>query len=124
MRAVIVESFERIHRSNLVGMGVVPLQFSDGTDRWSLDLDGNETVTIRGLADGPWPCQEVIATFTRSDGSVQETVLLCRINTDAEIDYMRHGGILHYVLRQLPEAAWPTKTRSGRVGDPELSPDP
>ena len=100
----IAESFERIHRSNLVGMGVVPLQFPDGTDRRSLGLDGDETVTIRGLADGLRPRQEVTATFTRPDGSTQETALLCRIDTDTEIDYMHHGGVLHYVLRQLSEA--------------------
>ena len=103
VQAVIAESFERIHRSNLVGMGVVPLQFPDGTNRQSLGLDGDETVTIRGLADGLRPRQEVTATFTRADGSTQETALLCRIDTDTEIDYMHHGGVLHYVLRQLSE---------------------
>ena len=101
VRAVIVESFERIHRSNLVGMGVLPLQFKDGATRQSLGLDGSETVTISGLASDLKPRMDVPCTITRADGSSQSISLLCRIDTENEVDYYRHGGILHYVLRQL-----------------------
>ena len=101
VRAVIVESFERIHRSNLVGMGVLPLQFKDGASRQSLDLDGSETITISGLAADLNPRMDVPCQITRADGSSQDISLLCRIDTENEVDYYRHGGILHYVLRQL-----------------------
>jgi aconitate hydratase len=101
VRAVIAESFERIHRSNLVGMGVVPLVFAEGTSWKTLGLTGNETVTIRGLAGGLKPRQMLEAEITAADGRKTRVPLTCRIDTLDELDYFRHGGILHYVLRQL-----------------------
>jgi aconitate hydratase len=99
VKAVIAESFERIHRSNLVGMGVLPLQFHPGTDRRSLALDGIESFDITGMAAGITPGMEVQVTVTRKDGGVTAFPALCRIDTVDEVDYFRHGGILHYVLR-------------------------
>ncbi|WP_417512913.1 aconitate hydratase AcnA [Minwuia sp.] len=101
VKAVIAESFERIHRSNLVGMGVLPLVFKDGQTRKSLKLDGSEEISLSGIADGIKPRQDVACTIKRSDGSTEEIQLLCRIDTADEVDYYRHGGILHYVLRRL-----------------------
>ena len=103
IRAVLVESFERIHRSNLVGMGILPLQFKTGMTRKTLDLDGSETYTIRGLADIQ-PRQDVTVEITRADGSREDIVVTCRIDTLDELSYMRHGGILPYVLRNLAGA--------------------
>ena len=105
IKAVVTESFERIHRSNLVGMGVLPLQFPEGTTRKSLGLKGDEIVDIHGIADGITPRMAVPCTITKSDGSKIELELLCRIDTANEVDYYRHGGILHYVLRNLSQAA-------------------
>ena len=106
VRAVIVESIERIHRSNLIGMGVLPLVFKDGQDRKSLKLDGTETWDLTGLADGITTAMDVAAKITRADGSTEDITLLCRIDTLDEIDYYLHGGILQYVLRRmLAEAA-------------------
>jgi aconitate hydratase len=105
IRAVIVESFERIHRSNLVGMGVLPLVFKNGETRKSLGLDGTEEIDLSGLAGGIRPGMDVKCTIRRADGSTHETTLLCRIDTLDEVDYFRHGGILHYVLRQLLQAS-------------------
>ena len=101
VKAVIAESFERIHRSNLVGMGVLPLQFPTGTDRKTLKLDGTETFDIEGLTGGLKPRQKLSLTITRADGKKEKVELLCRIDTVDEIDYFRNGGILHYVLRSL-----------------------
>ncbi len=101
VKAVIVESFERIHRSNLVGMGVLPLQFKDGVTRETLGLEGMETFDITGLVDGIEPRMDVACTVTRADGSTEEITLLCRIDTADEVEYYRHGGILQYVLRRL-----------------------
>ncbi|MBT5928102.1 MAG: aconitate hydratase, partial [Verrucomicrobia bacterium] len=101
VRAVVAASFERIHRSNLVGMGVLPLQFEEGQTVKSLNLDGSETFDIVGLTDELKPRQELQLRITRSNGEQIEVTLRCRIDTDIEIDYYRHGGILHYVLRQL-----------------------
>jgi len=101
VRAVIAESFERIHRSNLVGMGVLPLVFADGTTWKALDLKGDETVTIRGLAAGLEPRQTLTAEIAYSDGRTASVPLTCRIDTLDEMEYFRNGGILHYVLRQL-----------------------
>jgi aconitate hydratase len=101
VRAVIAESFERIHRSNLIGMGVVPLTFEPGTSWKSLGLTGAETVTIHGLASGLKPRQTMTAEITFADGRVQKVPLLCRIDTLDELDYYKNGGILQYVLRQL-----------------------
>ncbi len=101
VKAVVAESFERIHRSNLVGMGVLPLVFKDGVTRKSLKLDGSETFDIKGIADGLQPRMDVDCTIKRADGSEETIQLLCRIDTLDEVEYYRHGGILHYVLRQL-----------------------
>ncbi|WP_435312394.1 aconitate hydratase AcnA [Primorskyibacter sedentarius] len=100
VKAVIAESFERIHRSNLVGMGVVPFEFTGGDTRKSLNLTGDETVSISGL-DTITPLQEVPCTITYADGTVKEITLKCRIDTAIEIEYIEHGGVLHYVLRNL-----------------------
>ncbi len=101
VKAVIVESFERIHRSNLVGMGILPLQFQDGQDRKTLELDGSETFDIFGLSEGITPRMEVPCEITRADGSRKEIALLCRIDTLDEVEYYRHGGILQYTLRKM-----------------------
>ena len=101
VRAVVVESFERIHRSNLVFMGVLPLVFKDGQNRKSLKLDGTEQISLSGIADGVKPRQDISCTITRADGSSETISLLCRIDTADEVDYYKHGGILHYVLRRL-----------------------
>ncbi len=101
VRAVIAQSFERIHRSNLVGMGVMPLVFEDGTSWQSLGLTGAETVTIDGLSGDLKPRQMLEAAITFADGGSTTIPLLCRIDTEDELDYFRNGGILPYVLRQL-----------------------
>ncbi len=101
VKAVITESFERIHRSNLVGMGVLPLCFAEGVSRTSLGLTGEETVDLAGLAVGITPGMTVTATFTAPDGSAQTCDLLCRIDTEDEVAYFNNGGILQYVLRNL-----------------------
>ncbi len=103
VKAVIVESFERIHRSNLVGMGVLPLEFKPGVSRKTLRLDGTELFDISGIADGIVPRQDVACRITRADGSVEEIALVCRIDTLDEVEYFRHGGILQYVLRKLAQ---------------------
>ncbi|MGH6695468.1 aconitate hydratase AcnA [Sphingopyxis sp.] len=100
VRTVIVESFERIHRSNLVGMGVLPLQFQDGDTRETLGLTGDDTFTITGVADLK-PRQTVTVNVTRPDGSTFSFDTLCRIDTANEVEYYMNGGILHYVLRKL-----------------------
>ncbi len=99
IRTVIVESYERIHRSNLVGMGILPLQFMDGESAASLGLTGRETIDINGLGDGP--AKEVTVTATDDAGAVKTFRARVRIDTPQEVEYYRHGGILHYVLRQL-----------------------
>jgi aconitate hydratase len=99
VKAVICESFERIHRSNLVGMGVVPLQFQNGESWTSLGLTGKETVSLKGI-EGIKPRSEVTLEITFEDGSKKTTQLLARIDTENELDYVNNGGILHYVLRQ------------------------
>jgi aconitate hydratase len=104
VRAVIAQSFERIHRSNLVGMGVLPLIFEPGTTWQTLGLKGDETVTIRDLANVQ-PRQTMTADITSADGTVRQVPLLCRIDTLDELEYFRNGGILHYVLRNLAAAA-------------------
>ncbi|RIK96338.1 MAG: aconitate hydratase AcnA [Proteobacteria bacterium] len=101
VRAVICQSFERIHRSNLVGMGVLPLTFEDGTSWASLGLKGDEQVTIRGLQGELKPRQKLVAEIVSSDGTLRQVPLLCRIDTLDELEYYRNGGILHYVLRRL-----------------------
>jgi aconitate hydratase len=101
VRAVITESFERIHRSNLVGMGVLPLVFPEGVTRKTLGLDGTETFDIMGIAGTITPRMELPLTINRADGSTETVPLTCRIDTLDEVDYYRHGGILQYVLRNL-----------------------
>ncbi|WP_119679185.1 aconitate hydratase AcnA [Indioceanicola profundi] len=101
VKAVVAESFERIHRSNLVGMGVLPLQFQAGVTRQSLKLDGTETFDIEGVEAGLKPRMNLKMTITRANGSKETVDLLCRIDTLDEVDYYKHGGILQYVLRGL-----------------------
>jgi len=106
IKAVLVESFERIHRSNLVGMGVLPLVFQGEMTRKSLGLDGSEVFDIVGLA-GPGkagnikPRMDVAVRITRANGTVEEITATCRIDTAEEVEYFRHGGVLPYVLRNL-----------------------
>lgn len=101
VKAVIAESFERIHRSNLIGMGVLPLQFINGETRSSLGLTGREQISVLGLNDNIKPQQQLTLHIKREDGSVHTTEVLCRIDTLNEVEYFKAGGILHYVLRQL-----------------------
>ena len=103
VKAVIAENFERIHRSNLVGMGVIPFEFTNGDTRKSLGLKGDETVSISGL-DTIKPLQEVPCTITMGDGTTKEITIKCRIDTAIEIEYIEHGGVLHYVLRDLAKS--------------------
>ena len=104
VKAVIAESFERIHRSNLVGMGVIPFEFTGGDTRKSLGLTGEESVSIHGL-DTVTPLADVPCTITMADGSTKDITLKCRIDTAVEIEYIENGGVLHYVLRNLAKAA-------------------
>jgi len=104
VKAVIAESFERIHRSNLVGMGVIPFEFTDGDTRKTLGLTGDEEVAIHGL-DDVTPGKMVPCTITFADGSSKEITLKCRIDTAVEIEYIENGGVLHYVLRNLAKSA-------------------
>ncbi|MBP9662986.1 MAG: aconitate hydratase [Pyrinomonadaceae bacterium] len=101
VKAVVVESFERIHRSNLVGMGVLPLQFKENENAQTLGIDGTETFDLVGLDGDVRPRQDVTLRITRADGSTAETAVTLRIDTPIEIEYYRNGGILPYVLRQL-----------------------
>jgi aconitate hydratase len=105
VKAVVAESFERIHRSNLVGMGVLPLQFLPGADRKTLKLDGTETFDVIGPGAGLRPRMDVTLRIQRAAGTVEEVKLLCRIDTLDEVEYFRHGGILQYVLRNMLKAA-------------------
>jgi aconitate hydratase len=105
IRAAIVESFERIHRSNLIGMGVMPLEFKDGMSRKSLKLDGSEVFDITGIEGGIVPGMDVACRIARADGSTEDITVKCRIDTLDEVEYYRHGGILQYVLRNIRDAA-------------------
>ena len=105
IRAVIAESFERIHRSNLVGMGVLPLQFKEGESPESLGLTGTETYTIRGLAAGLKPGQQVEVEARGDDGAAKPFSVVCRLDNQTDVEYLRHGGVLPLVLRQLMAAA-------------------
>jgi aconitate hydratase len=111
VKAVIVRSFERIHRSNLVGMGVLPLQFTRGDSAQSLGLQGDETIDVLGL-DHLAPQQEVRLKIRKPDGSEREISVKSRIDTAIEVDYYRHGGILPYVLREIIGKAGPAKARA------------
>ena len=101
VKVVIAESFERIHRSNLVGMGVLPLEFKDGVTRQSLNLIGSETINLTGLSSGIRPGMDVECKIDRADGTSERFQLTCRIDTYDEVDYYLHGGILLYVLRKM-----------------------
>ena len=101
IRAVVCQSFERIHRSNLIGMGVIPLVFEEGSSWQSIGLKGNETVTIRGLHGDLKPHQRMIAEIVGGDGTLKRVPLICRIDTLDELEYFKNGGILQYVLRHL-----------------------
>jgi aconitate hydratase len=101
VKAVVAQSFERIHRSNLVGMGVLPLQFKEGVSAQTLNLDGSETFDVIGLDGGIKPQQDVTLVIHRANGAKEEIPVKLRIDTAIEIDYYQHGGILPYVLRQL-----------------------
>jgi aconitate hydratase len=101
VRAVIAQSFERIHRSNLVGMGVLPCQFKEGTTAQTLKLEGTETYDILGLDESLQPRQELTLIIQRPDGTAQKVSIIARIDTPIEVEYYRHGGILPFVLRQL-----------------------
>jgi aconitate hydratase len=101
VKAVVTESFERIHRSNLIGMGVLPLQFQGGDTRETLNLKGDETYDITGLENGLKPGQDINMSITYPDGTIKDVALLCRLDTLDEVEYFMNGGILHYVLRSL-----------------------
>jgi aconitate hydratase len=103
VRAVIAKSFERIHRSNLVGMGVLPLQFKGNDSAQSLQLDGTEVYGIH-IPAGLSPQQDLVVSVTRKDGTKMQFTALCRIDTPIEVDYFQHGGILPFVLRELMAA--------------------
>ncbi len=105
IKAVVAQSFERIHRSNLVGMGVLPLQFPEGVSAQTLGLDGTETFDVTGLSDEIEPRQDVMLTIHRQDGTSKSLAVKLRIDTPIEVDYYRHGGILPFVLRQLISAS-------------------
>ena len=105
VKVVVAQSFERIHRSNLVGMGVLPLQFKEGTTAQTLNLDGSETFDVVGLDASLKPQQDLILRIVRKTGEVQTVPVRCRIDTPIEIDYYQHGGILPFVLRQLLASA-------------------
>jgi len=104
VKAVVAQSFERIHRSNLCGMGVVPLQFPEGVSAATLKLDGTETYDLKGLSNDMKPMSDVTLIIHRADGTTTEQTLKCRIDTGIEVEYVRHGGILPYMLRQLLRA--------------------
>jgi len=99
--AVVAKSFERIHRSNLVMMGVLPCQFKEGVDAQTLGLDGTETFDLLDLAQGPEPRQDARLVIHRKDGKSQTVPVTVRIDTPIEVEYYKHGGILQYVLRQI-----------------------
>ena len=101
VKAVIAESYERIHRSNLVGMGVIPFEFTDGATRKSLNLTGDEVISIDGLDGDLKPLSSVPCHITYRDGKTRTIQIKCRIDTEIEIEYVEHGGVLHYVLRDL-----------------------
>jgi aconitate hydratase len=102
---VVCETFERIHRSNLVGMGVLPLQFKDGMTRKTLNLTGRETFDVGGIDGVLKPGMDVPLTIHRPDGASETITLTCRIDTAEEVGYFKNGGVLHYVLRNLAQAA-------------------
>ena len=101
IKSVLAESFERIHRSNLIGMGIIPLQFIDGLNRKTLNLVGSELISIRGIKEGLKPGDKVSVEFKYKNGDIKKINMLCRIDTNNELEYYKHGGILQYVLRNM-----------------------
>jgi len=101
VKAVVAQSYERIHRSNLVGMGVLPLQFEEGISAQTLGLDGSETFDVIGLSNDVQPRQKLTLRITKADGKSQDVPVVLRIDTPIEVEYYRHGGILPFVLREL-----------------------
>ena len=99
VKSVFAESFERIHRSNLIGMGILPLQFIDGMDRKKLKLNGSEIITVNGIEKGLNPGDKLSVEFKHQNGEIKKIKMLCRIDTNNELEYYKHGGILQYVLR-------------------------
>ena len=104
VKAVIAKSFERIHRSNLVGMGVLPLCFKDGQGAEELGLDGSESFSIPSLDDSVAPLQDLTVVATKTDGTTVEFTVTCRLDTPVEVEYYRNGGILHTVVRNLAKS--------------------
>ena len=104
VKAVVVESYERIHRSNLIGMGILPLQFKDGENVQTLNLDGSEIISITGFADNLEPGQMATMKIVRANGETETTELLIRIDSPVEVEYYKHGGILDYVIRNFLSA--------------------
>jgi aconitate hydratase len=105
VKAVLAESFERIHRSNLIGMGILALQFKDGMSRQSLKLDGTEIFDITGVESGLTPRKDIDVRITRADGSSETIQVMLRIDTLDEVEYYKNGGILQYVLRSMIKQA-------------------
>ena len=101
IKSVLAESFERIHRSNLIGMGILPLQFINGKNRKKLKLDGSELISIKGIKEGLKPGDKVTVEFKYKNGDTKKIEMLCRIDTNNELEYFKHGGILQYVLRNM-----------------------
>ena len=101
IKVVIAESFERIHRSNLIGMGILPLQFNDGTDRLNLKLKGSELISINNIEKGFFPQDQVELEIKYLSGEIKKIKTLCRIDTNNELEYYKNGGILQYVLRKM-----------------------
>ena len=104
VKAVLAESFERIHRSNLIGMGVLPLQFANGESRKTLGLTGEEIIDITGIAEGLTPRKQLSLSIQMGNGERKSITMMCRIDTLDELDYYKNGGILPYMLRQLRAA--------------------
>ena len=105
VKAVVAQSYERIHRSNLVGMCVLPLQFEEGTSAQTLGLDGSETFDVLGLSEEVKPRQKLTLRITKANGQTQDVTVVLRIDTPIEVEYYRHGGILPFVLLELIAAA-------------------
>ena len=101
VKAVIAESFERIHRSNLIGMGVLPLQFTEGNNRTNLNLIGSELITVLEIQDGVNPSDHISVEIKYANGDIKKIKTLCRIDTKNELEYYKHGGILQFVLRNM-----------------------
>ena len=101
MKAVIAESFERIHRSNLIGMGILPLQFIDNINRKNLNLIGSELISIKEIEKGISPSDKLILEIKYASGEIKKIETLCRIDTKNELEYYKNGGILQYVLRNM-----------------------